>query len=1076
MFQRTVKLFILAIAFAVVSIILANPAYAGTITVTIGFDRFDASASSDCSLREAIQTANTNTPFGSCQVAGALGDDVIVFDPGLTTVTISRTVSGDNNDNDDGDLDAYVGSVSGTLTIQGPITVEVTALQDRAFDVHADSSASGAFTLTQVVVRGGRLTFSTIEDASSGQDQLTCRYGGGGLRVRGGVTALLEGARVEDNIAVFSGGGICAREGATLVLTDTTVVSNAVGLNGNAIASFTAGGGGLWSMGATWLTNTFVITNRAVLSGGFFGLAGGGGVGVLTGTLTVVSATVRGNVAEQNSANEANGGGLMVARWSGGPSLVRIENSYIEDNQSLNGGVSYGGGAAFIQGVSVEMRNSIVARNVLSAAEGALGGGGAFGLSYQPSGYQPPTIDLDAVTFRNNTATVSITSATGLITPTVFGGGAFFGVNTVFTVTASTVQSNAIRYTGTSITNTNGFGGGLGTLNHTNGLISDTEILSNTAENFRFIGGAGMQTQGNQSRVINSRASGNYGVPSPANDSGGVFGGGYYVADWGAAHITGSRFEHNVITRTSSNSFTSGGGVGVDGKAFITHTVVQSNTATQGGGMGFGGGSIALARWVTVTHNVARHHDFAEGGGVTGAGDVEMRDSLIAHNVVTAPNYAAGGGVSRYGGALRLVNVEIRQNEVQAQSTATGGGGAFSGGQAHLTQTQVLSNVARSASSSAFNGGLNNLAALRVVTSTIAHNRAVGNSSSGSGGLGNTGSAEVIDSLIANNRVALPNGNPTGSGGGIVNGDSGTLTVRRSSILANSASAAAAINTYNTPNTHILNSTISGNDSGGGLSVVLTNTAYLTHTTIASNTGGGLGYPGVNVNAYGVLIAYNSYDCATWDGGVLNAVASLSGKTKNEHFQQMLRKARERGFRPEYVLMDSWYASLKNLKLIASFGWFFLTRLKSNRLVNPDRQGNRPIREVEIPPEGRVVHLKGFGLVRVFRTVSQNGDAEYWATNDLKMTEEKREELEKKGWGIEVYHRGLKQCCGVEQAQVRKAVSILGHLLLALRAFLRLEVYRLQTGVSWYEAKVAILREAIRRYLAHPRYVLQPTA
>jgi putative transposase len=124
------------------------------------------------------------------------------------------------------------------------------------------------------------------------------------------------------------------------------------------------------------------------------------------------------------------------------------------------------------------------------------------------------------------------------------------------------------------------------------------------------------------------------------------------------------------------------------------------------------------------------------------------------------------------------------------------------------------------------------------------------------------------------------------------------------------------------------------------------------------------------------------------------------GKTKNEHFQEMLRKARERGFRPEYVLMDSWYASLKNLKLIASFGWFFLTRLKSNRRVNPDRQGNRPIREVEIPPEGRVVHRKGFGLVRVFRTVSQNGDAEYGATHDWKMTEEKRQELEKKDGGL----------------------------------------------------------------------------
>ena len=47
---------------------------------------------------------------------------------------------------------------------------------------------------------------------------------------------------------------------------------------------------------------------------------------------------------------------------------------------------------------------------------------------------------------------------------------------------------------------------------------------------------------------------------------------------------------------------------------------------------------------------------------------------------------------------------------------------------------------------------------------------------------------------------------------------------------------------------------------------------------------------------------------------------------------------------------------------------------------------------------------------------------------------------------------------------------------ICLRAFLRLEVYRLQTGVSWYETKAAILREAICRYLAHPRYVLQPTA
>jgi putative transposase len=38
-------------------------------------------------------------------------------------------------------------------------------------------------------------------------------------------------------------------------------------------------------------------------------------------------------------------------------------------------------------------------------------------------------------------------------------------------------------------------------------------------------------------------------------------------------------------------------------------------------------------------------------------------------------------------------------------------------------------------------------------------------------------------------------------------------------------------------------------------------------------------------------------------------MTSLVGeKTKNEHFQAMLKKAKERGLEPEYVLMDSWYS------------------------------------------------------------------------------------------------------------------------------------------------------------------------
>lgn len=118
-------------------------------------------------------------------------------------------------------------------------------------------------------------------------------------------------------------------------------------------------------------------------------------------------------------------------------------------------------------------------------------------------------------------------------------------------------------------------------------------------------------------------------------------------------------------------------------------------------------------------------------------------------------------------------------------------------------------------------------------------------------------------------------------------------------------------------------------------------------------------------------------------------------------------RAKEWGLELEYVRMDSWYARLENWKLIASLGWRFLTRLKSNRPVNPGGRGNGLLSKVEIHPEGRVVHLRDFGFVKVFRAVSRDGDVEYWATNDLGMPAERRTQLEKWGWGIEIYHLAL---------------------------------------------------------------------
>jgi putative transposase len=202
----------------------------------------------------------------------------------------------------------------------------------------------------------------------------------------------------------------------------------------------------------------------------------------------------------------------------------------------------------------------------------------------------------------------------------------------------------------------------------------------------------------------------------------------------------------------------------------------------------------------------------------------------------------------------------------------------------------------------------------------------------------------------------------------------------------------------------------------------------------------------------------------------------VDGATKNDHFRAMLATAKERGFQPQCVAFDSWFSGLENLKLINSYGWTWLTRLKCNRLVNPDRLGNRPIREVEIAPNGTVVHLKGYGFILVFKIVAPDGDIDYWATNNLDMNHLQRLQWAECEWSIEEYHRGLKQCCGVDKCFARSARAQRNHIGFSIRAFLRLEMHWFNTGISWYESKLSIVRDAVRSYLAAPSIALSPTA
>ena len=115
-----------------------------------------------------------------------------------------------------------------------------------------------------------------------------------------------------------------------------------------------------------------------------------------------------------------------------------------------------------------------------------------------------------------------------------------------------------------------------------------------------------------------------------------------------------------------------------------------------------------------------------------------------------------------------------------------------------------------------------------------------------------------------------------------------------------------------------------------------------------------------------------------------------------------------------------------------------------------------------------MLHLRGYGMVQMSRIDAPDGGTEYRATDDLSMDEGMRWHNAEVSFAIENYHRDLKQYCGAEKCRARSERAQRNHIGLALRAFLRLEWHFFTTGVSGFEAKLTLNRNAVRHYPTAP--------
>jgi len=364
----------------------ASPAQAAgsTITVNIPQDRFGGSKFG-CSLREAIQTANTNLPFGGipgatfngCVTGSSSGVDTIVFDPlAGNTYTLTRNNPGGvpEDANATGDLD--ITDPNGLIIDgNGPSGLSATIIEAN-FDGY--SSNDRLFDVRPGVLSG--VVKATIRDVTVQNGGYPGGYpdvNGAGILNAG--TMELNNSIVTSNWATSFGGGIFNDTSGTANIINTTVGPE--NRTDPHTPAGSGGGGGIYNQGTMTLTGSTVKGNHADNDRG-------GGIYNLDQTLTVTNSIIGGDISTGNQA--LNGGGIFnrygtvtlekvetsfnTATDNGGGifnygGTTTIENSTISSNQALTAA----GISTFTGGATTELNFATVAHN--KPLPGGIGGG-----------------------------------------------------------------------------------------------------------------------------------------------------------------------------------------------------------------------------------------------------------------------------------------------------------------------------------------------------------------------------------------------------------------------------------------------------------------------------------------------------------------------------------------------------------------------------------------------------------------------------------------------------------------------------------------------------------------------------
>jgi len=204
-------------------------------------------------------------------------------------------------------------------------------------------------------------------------------------------------------------------------------------------------------------------------------------------------------------------------------------------------------------------------------------------------------------------------------------------------------------------------------------------------------------------------------------------------------------------------------------------------------------------------------------------------------------------------------------------------------------------------------------------------------------------------------------------------------------------------------------------------------------------------------------------------------VKRRSPKTKNEMVRErlyVLTKYNRVKFR--YVVWDTWFSSKENLDFVHyTLKKHFVVALKSNRKValsEADKKQGKYQKVEDLDFQSNPCHevwLKGLDFpLSAAKQVFTNKDGSkgelFLISNDLDLTAHNLFTIYEKRWGVEVFHKSLKQNAGLEKSPTKYEVTQSNHIFASMIAYCKLEVLKVKEHSNHFALRARLYLKAVK--------------